>query len=90
MNKNKVIEFPKKIGVTAYTPEMGDKKPLADIEAKISYGGKWRLKTRLELKGRGITLHEQQDNGLKIYYATDLAFKKIENQYSISMECLLD
>ena len=89
MSKNKVIEFPKKIGVTTFTPEMGEKKPIADIEAKLGYGGKWRLKTRLELKGRGIKLHEH-DNGINTYYVTDLAFKKIENQYSISMECLLD
>lgn len=88
--KNIVIEFPKKQGVTVYCPEMGQKKPLADIEAKISYAGKWRIKSKLELKGRGIKFHDHDDNGLKIYYATERAFEKLENQYSISMESLLD
>lgn len=87
---NNVIQFPKKIGVTTYTPEMKDAKPLADIEAKLSHtGSKWRLKTRLALKGRGIKLHESE-NGVNVYYATELAFEKIEQQYAISMECLLD
>ena len=86
----KIIVFPKKIGVTAYTPEMGDKKPLADIEATISYSGKWRIKTRLELKGRGIKFHDKTEDERNIYYLTDTAFKKLETQYAISMECLLD
>lgn len=87
---NNVIQFPKKIGVTTYTPEMKDAKPLADIEAKMSHtGSKWRLKTRLALKGRGIKLHDA-DNGINVYYATELAFEKLEQQYAISMECLLD
>ena len=85
-----VIKFPKQIGVTAYTPEMGDAKPLADIEAKLSrYEGKWWLKTKLELKGRGIKPNRSED-GINYYYATDLAFKKLESQYAISFECLLD
>ena len=89
--KNNIIVFPKQIGVTTYTPEMGDKKPMADIEAKLSYGGsKWRLQTKLELKGRGIKLHEQSEDGTNIYYATELAFNKLEQQYSISLESLLD
>lgn len=78
------------VGVTTYTPEMGDKKPVAEIEAKLSLtGSKWRLKTPLELKGRGITLHDS-DNGINIYYATERAFERLETQYSISLECLLD
>ena len=91
MDTNKIIAFPKQIGLTTFTPEMGDKKPLADIEATLSYtGSKWRLKTRLELKGRGIRLHETSEDGTNIYYATELAFNKLEQQFAISMECLLD
>lgn len=90
VKKDNVIQFPKKIGVTTYTPEMKDAKPLADIEAKLSHtGNKWRLKTRLALKGRGIKLHDSE-NGVNVYYATELAFEKLEQQYCISMECLLD
>lgn len=87
------------VGVNFYYPEMGDRKPIAEIEAKLSYGGKWRLKTPLELKGRGIkhqeTLDESNCNnpakfGWHIYHATELAFQKLTSEYAISSENLLD
>lgn len=83
------VEPDKKVGTTLYYPEMGDKKPVCDIEVKLGYGGKWRLKTALELSGRGIKLHSSE-NGINIYYATDNAFYKLEKEFSMSHEVLLD
>ena len=78
-----------------YYPEMGEKKPEAQIEARISYGGrKWYLKTTLELKGRGISKDDghidRGDVKWFTYHVTDLAFDKLDAQYTISSETMLD
>ena len=80
-----------------YWPEMGDKKPEAQIEAKMScYGAAhWYLDTPLELKGRGIKYFGQHPEnskkpGWNHYKVTARAFEKIKEQYSVSQVCYLD
>lgn len=88
-------------GLVVYWPEMGDTKPVAQIEARISYvSGKWLLKTSLELKGRGITFQgkmkaehlvesAKHKAGWNEYHVTAAAFEKLKTQYRISSEALL-
>lgn len=90
-----------KPGVHGYHPEMGEKKPEAQIEASLShYGGHYFLDTPLDLSGVGIkpmgeykssdlTPQGQRKVGWKKYKVTEKAFEKLKDQYSISMEHLL-
>lgn len=88
------------VGNTIYRPEMGDRKPIAEIEATFaSFMGKYRIKTPLDLKGRGITYHDTytENNcnnpskfGWNIYHVTKAAFAKLEENYAIAQEVLLD
>ncbi len=89
-------------GVYSYTPEVGQQKPNCQMEASLSYYGKhYFIDTPIELKGRGITLVKQYtekdfvnpDNyriGWYEYQVTKLAFEKLKEKYSISMERNLD
>ena len=89
-----------KTGATIYRPEMGDKKPASQLESFFSIIlGKWRVTTPLELKGRGIKLNMtyDQDNcntpskyGHNVYHVTQAAYDKLEKEYSIAQEVLLD
>lgn len=80
-------------GTYCYTPEMGEQKPDCQIEAQMSYYGAshWRLKTALELKGRGIKKdnYNYGDN-LNRYTVTKLAYEKLQKLYTISYKCALD
>lgn len=87
-------------GVKIYYPELGDKKPIAEIFSRYSaHMDKYRLITPLELKGRGIKYHDTYtpENctnprlfGWHIYYATERAYRKLEKEYAIAQEVLLD
>lgn len=78
-------------GTYFYTPEMGETKPECQIEAQLSYGGRhYFLKTRLTLKGRGITLSSTDDKGFNWYQATNRAYELLKTQYTISYESCLD
>lgn len=86
-------------GVKAFYPEMGDKKPIAEIFATLTRSCKYRLSTPLQLKGRGIKYYETYDKnncsnpskyGWHIYYATERAFSKLKEEYAIAQEVLLD
>ncbi len=86
-------------GLHCYTPEMGQRKPDVKMEARLShYGNHYIVDTPLKLKGRGIAQQEvhwvdgcqkQIENWLS-YRVTEAAFAKLQTQYPISMECLLD
>lgn len=87
-------------GLTSYYPEMGEKKPEAQIEARLSHYGKhWYLSTRLTLKGRGIkfvrtnTAADMRPGSYRVgwneYCVTELAFEKLCKEYAISTESLL-
>lgn len=80
-------------GTYNYTPEMGEEKPDCQIEAHMSYYGRshYHLKTKLDLKGRGITKdnHDYGD-GINRYTVTKLAYEKLQKLYTISYRCLLD
>lgn len=98
----KVLEFPANRiakGTHHFTPEMNQRKPNCQIEAKLGYGGNWRITTLLVLKGQGIRFYETNNEsncnnpkrfGIHIYYVTDRALNKLKQQYSISMESNLD
>ena len=74
--------------------EMGGKIPEdATITYKCAYGGKYYLTTDLELKGRGIRQSgdgSDHDKGKKTYYATELAFRKLQEKYDTCYVELLD
>lgn len=87
------------VGLTSYYPEMGEAKPVAQIEARIGHYGDWFLSTPLTLRGRGIK-HLRTNTaadlvpgshrvGWSEYKVTDLAFEKLSKQYAISSESLL-
>ncbi|MFW5437136.1 hypothetical protein [Paenibacillus apiarius] len=90
----KVIEFPAERiakGVHTYWPEMKERRINAQIEARLShYGTHYYLYTTHELKGRGIVVKDSNRPGLKKYQVTEKAFEKLKQQYSVSMERLLD
>jgi hypothetical protein len=89
-------------GLKCYSPEMKEKKPIAQIQATLSHYGKhYYLKTPLELRGRGInflstfkssdlTPHAQFMTGWNEYKVTENAFETICKKYAVSMELLLD
>lgn len=91
-----------KPGLYCYTPEMGEQKPKCQIEAERSYYGRhYHISTPLELKGRGITFDRilesknlsksaQYRLGWREYTVTERAFEKLQEQYTISQELLLD
>lgn len=90
----------RKPGVHLYTPEMGQRTPETNMEARLSWYGKhYYVDTPLELKGRGITKEDdpcwvkgsrQQIEGWKTYRVTKKAFEKLKEQYPIAMERSLD
>lgn len=79
-------------GTYLYTPEMGQQKPSGcEITAgRCYYGGHYWLKTRLELKGRGIVKNESLPDGFINYTVTERVFEKLKKEYRISYECSLD
>lgn len=87
-------------GVHLYCPEMGQRKPEVQMEASLSYDGShYFVDTPLVLKGRGIVeivpacwaFSSKKDvEGWRVYRVTKRAFEKLERQYPIAMENLLD
>lgn len=89
-------------GLYIWCPEMGEGQPECQIRARIGhYGTHYYLDTPLTLKGRGITFLEKHEAknltasgqymaGWNGYKATERAFKKLQEQYSISMESNFD
>lgn len=91
-------------GIHAYHPEMGQKKPAAQIEAHLAHYGKhYFLDTPLTLKvGRGVehlgvyTSSQltpgagQRRVGWNKYKVTMRAFEAIKAAHSVSLEMLLD
>lgn len=100
--KKQETETADKPGTYCYTPEMGQQKPDCQMEASRAYYGEhFFIDTPMELKGRGITFIKKYSpkdfadpNNKKVgwneYQVTNLAFKKLKDQYTISMECCLD
>ena len=100
--EEKPAEIPEKPGLYCYTPEMGEQKPKCQIEAERSYYGRhYHINTPLELKGRGIKKdgvkeaknlrpNYQYMAGWFEYTVTERAFEKLQEQYTISQELLLD
>lgn len=100
----KVLNFPaNKIakGVHTYYPDMGDRRINAQLEARLSYNGShYFVDSPHELKGRGITfiktytadhfIRPSRLIGWHSYKVTQAAFEKLKQEYSISMERLLD
>jgi hypothetical protein len=90
---SKVLEFPADRitkGVHSYTPEMGQRKPNCQMQLSIGHYGGYFVRTKLELKGRGITLVDTSESGERKYKLSDNAFEKLKTQYSISSVSSLD
>lgn len=89
------IQFAAK-GSSHYYPELGESKPIAQMYARFSYDAKYvYITTKINLKeSRSIKIYDEQcagmARGFKKYRLTINAFDKIENQYSVSWETLLD
>lgn len=89
-------------GTYTYTRELGQQKPECQMEAsRAYYGNHYFIDTPLEIKGRGITFlkkyssgdfsdSENKKVGWNSYRVTNLAYEKLKQQYTISMECCLD
>ena len=75
-----------------YTPEMGQEKPeeCEMVAGRCYYGNHYWIRTKLELKGRGIEKNEPTRDGLNNYTVTKLAYSKLEKQYKIAYESNLD
>lgn len=100
----KILEFPAERimkGTHAYYPEMKERKPNCQMEARLSHYGKhYFVDTPIELKGRGIEFlktYRAEDFvrpshrvGWNSYKVTVNAYRKLEEQYSISREVMLD
>lgn len=83
-------------GFVGYHPEMGEARPVAHMEARLSHYGKhYYIDTPLTLKGRGIEyVGTETDSrcrraGWDKYKVTLKAFAKLETQYRIASEMLL-
>jgi hypothetical protein len=83
-----------------YHPEMGEARPEAPIEASLShYGRHYFLRTRLNLKGRGVThmgvltesrlVPGSRLVGWNEYKVTTAAFERICSEHDVSSELLL-
>jgi len=88
------------MAILPYYPEMGEQKPPAQGEVRLSHRGGWLLKTPLTFKGRGIKYERtftsadlmpqaQHKVGWHEYYLTKRAFKMLDEKYTFSSECLL-
>lgn len=81
-------------GTLSYWPEMGETRPVAQIECTLYWGRKYIIATPLELKGRGIRLVDKYTEGRKAgwnrYEVTMKAYEKLQSQYRIAREALLD
>lgn len=72
-----------------YYPELGDKKPNGELTAEYGYGGKWNVKTELNLKGQGIKRREEE-NVIIRYLVTEKALEKLRKEYTIIEPIYLD
>jgi hypothetical protein len=89
----KVLEFPAdRIAKRnhSFTPEMWQRKPNCQMSATIGHYGGYYIRTRMELKGRGIKLVDTSETEVNRYKVCDMAIQKLESEYSISMESNLD
>lgn len=85
-------------GLYIYCPEMGEARPECQMIARMSYSGShYFIDTPLTLKGQGIKFLEVRESknltasgqflvGWNRYKVTERAFKKLQEQYSISLE----
>ncbi len=76
-----------------YCPEMNEVKPESEIEAIITHGEKWYVKSTSNFSGRGIACHGETmptRPGWKTYTMTQSAFKKIAQGKSVAVESLLN
>jgi hypothetical protein len=90
----------KTVGTILNYSELEGTNPTGQIEARYSgISGKYYVKTKLELKGRGITFSMKYDQsncnnpnkyGYNIYFVTKAAYARLEKQYLIVQELLLD
>ena len=89
-------------GVKVYTPEMGDRKPVCKMEARLAHYGKhYFIDTTETLQGRGIEflkkyakdhlkINDYYKTGWNAYMVTLKAFELLKNRYPVAMEILLD
>lgn len=85
-------------GIYGYYPEMGDAKPVADLEIQSDYRGGWYVYTFLELEtNRSVKfdskITEKQNSkraGMNLYRVTRKGMDALKLKYRASWSVLLD
>jgi hypothetical protein len=85
------------MAVLTYRPEMGEKRPEVQIEARLGHYGKhYFVDTPLVLSGRGIKhmgvfrgVPGSRKEGWQQYKLTEAAFEKLQAEHDVSYELLL-
>lgn len=73
-----------------YHSELGEKAKYNNSAKYNGFIGKWGVRTKEELKGRGIKFYEVGEDGRNIYYCTTKAFDKLCETMNISQELSFD
>ena len=75
-----------------YYSELGEKARYETTARYNAFIKKWHVRTKQELKGRGIKFFEvaQDGTGRNVYLVTPNAFKKLCEEINISQELLFD
>lgn len=75
-----------------YHPELGEHANFKNTARYNPFLNKWAVRTKQELKGRGISFFEksQANPEVNIYYVTQKAFDKLCELTNISQELLFD
>ena len=73
-----------------YRPELGEKAKFETTAHFNAFIGKWAVRTKQELKGRGIKFYQIDSQGRNFYYVTPKAFEKLEKIIDMSQELLFD
>ena len=73
-----------------YHSELGEKRKFEATAWYNPFIKKWAVRTKKELKGRGVTFYEVAYDGRNSYHCTQKAFDKLCEQMDISQDILFD
>lgn len=87
-------------GLKGYCPEMGEKRPETQMEARLGhYGNHYYVDSKIKLKGRGVVFLETYTAAVLVpgsrkigwhhYKVTIRAFEKITAEHAVACEFLL-
>lgn len=73
-----------------YHSELGEKRIYETTARYNAFIGKWAVRTKEELKGRGIKFYDKCEDKRNLYYCTKKAFEKLCETIDIDQELLFD